>query len=266
MFYLLVYLKKIVEVVGGIKFFCFILGQEASSSQAVDQLLRRLQEMYVVFDFEAKGFVANDSKFFIKRPETFLNIPFYDNETDCIVLELQERNSAGEPLPDPFKKFCIPPYDGGVFHFISHSGGEPKHTDKVEIIVDPESEEAKKDIENFRSISEHFLKDRGIDPYLYKFEGGNENIITNPKRILFRTDLGKGGSGSPGFVIMNNELYIASMLLRGYPEWYFNDDLRGLREHWDHFWLVEQGANMKYVYSAMKTKNSELFNNIFVEN
>lgn len=221
--------------------------------------------MFAVFDFFEAGPLVNERKFYMKPINRVLEIPFYDIETDCIVLEIQETNGAHQSLPEPFTKFSLPKLDG-TFHFLSHSDCEPKHNDKVEVILDPTTEQSRKDIEFIRGESNNFLKYHKKDVSSCKFEEGAHNTLANYQRFLFHTCLGRGGSGSPGVMFQpNGDVVVVTMLLHGYPDWYYSEGCSDIKDQWSKTYCVEQGANMCVVYKKIKEKSPELCRNIFRE-
>lgn len=239
--------------------------QEAEGGSSADYFLRALKKLFVAFDFDKPPMVlSEDTIFSLKAPASTGDIPFFDPETDCIVLEIQERNRAGGSLPPPFKKFSLPILDGS-FHFISHSDNEHKHTDEVEFI-DSSTQKTKADIQYLRKKSEDFLKHYNKDPAVYKVEEGGNNMLDNIHRFLFNTCLAKAGSGSPGVILQpNGDVAVVTMLLHGYPDWYYNDGCSDIKQEWLKSDCVEQGANMLAIYNKMKARNPELCHNVFGE-
>ena len=221
-----------------------------------------LRDIFVVFDYKTEVQPASGKKFYLQPLHAWKDVPFLNNQTDCIVLEIKPTNGDGESLPFPFKVFSIPHLDRS-FWFISHSGGEHKHTEKVNTILNLDSQQTQKDIKLAREKSAELLELFGKDTTMYKCESG-ENKLDNRARLLFHTSLGKGGSGSPGVVQRaDGSVTVVTMLLHGYPDWYYNDNCRDLLEHWDKRLCVEQGALMSSIYNQMKEDNLALSDDIF---
>lgn len=241
------------------KFYLLNISDNQPSDAGIDEYLQRLDNIYVVFNFlKSRNFEERD-RFWVKAPATKNDIPFFDRNTDCIVLELQQ----SDILPLPFQMFSVPRLDGH-FHLIGHSSCEPKHTDKVDVILDPTSNVVQRDIEAVKAASEEFLRRNGKDTTSCKFEDGFPNILNNNDRFLFHTCLGKGASGSPGVLVQENgTLVVVTMLLHGYPDWFYSERCSDIRQNWNPEYCVEQGANMVSVYNAMLDKNIQLCSEIF---
>ena len=182
-------------------------------------------------------------------------IHFEDSETDTAILELSESH-FGTPMPPAFKYFSGHDFTN-KFYFIGHSEGKPLSINKVDKIVDMNSKESKFDRANVRQIS---LNHTGR-PY----EINSVESLTNKHRFLFHCKFTKGASGSPGIVCLSDgRKVVVTMLLRGYPEWYYDPSMEAFKANWSKDELcVEQGVKLESLYKIMKKKNPELCNAIF---
>ncbi|KAL3874780.1 hypothetical protein ACJMK2_037749 [Sinanodonta woodiana] len=86
----------------------------------------------------------------------------------------------------------------------------------------------------------------------------------NQSKILFDCTFSKGASGSPGFIISSHMPYIVTMLLRGYPDWLYDENVSkkektGIQDGY----TFEQGVCLSEVYDDMKVRNPELCLEIF---
>ncbi|WAR31148.1 hypothetical protein MAR_033690 [Mya arenaria] len=247
----------------------FSSGRQASDytdtdgHQAHDQtVLASLVDAYVDFQY-----LREDHQFplrtrFKLKPLTSLgDIPFFDEATDCIVLELL-KNDQESPMPSPFTFFSFPQFDKS-FHLIGHPEGKRKKVDQVSTALDVTKAKTQADIKLVRDMSKQFIEDndRSVDDFPYDFEGSAN--VDNTSRFLFHCCVGKGASGSPGVVVQDDgRVVVVTMLLHGYPDWYYSEKSDSFRQGWRQECCVEQGANMRAVYEKMlsnKTLRDEIF-------
>ncbi|KAK3598087.1 hypothetical protein CHS0354_036984 [Potamilus streckersoni] len=176
---------------------------------------------------------------------------FYQNkELDTAILKLKHSSSD---FPCQLTRFChcvknLPMY------FVGHSNHQVKKFDKTNPRHVTHSM-----IEQYQTFSKQNLigcleKYRGYD--------GAED----PRKILFdcSTTFNKGASGSPGFIISSHDKlpYVVSMLLRGYPDWYHDEEMKEKRCI-PHGYTFEQGVRITEVYKHMKDHNPRLCSEIF---
>lgn len=211
---------------------------------------------YVNFKYLEDGHSNEVDRFYIKQISSESDISYFDNELDCLVLEL-ENNRSGQPMPPPFRKF-----DAATsrFHLIGHSQSEVKTFDKVNEVLDPRQYDTNKMITTALERCENKLRQIGMNPDDYPYHDGC-NSLFNLNRYLFHCRMSNGASGSPGIIIVNGEAVVVTMLLRGYPGWYYENS--EMRAKWEESFCIEQGANMMSVATAIKDKNQELFQEIF---
>lgn len=241
--------------------FYFFSGAQPDNDASFNECLKALKEMYVVFDYLTPESLTPEKKFYLKRIDTLADIPFRDGETDCIVLEIQQ--ASGAEMPPPFQVFSYPPLEKG-FWFLSHPDGKHMCTEKVSIILKPDAEQTQRDIQFAKQKSDALLVSRTKDKSVYKFQSGVFNTPENLKRLLFHTGLAHGASGSPGVVVRGDGVVaVVTMLLRGYPDWFYCEGCSDIKQYWDPAYCVEQGANMTCIYNKMKISNPVLCENIF---
>ncbi|KAK3589912.1 hypothetical protein CHS0354_034927 [Potamilus streckersoni] len=90
--------------------------------------------------------------------------------------------------------------------------------------------------------------------------------IDDLHRVLLHCSFGKGASGSPGFWIRpnNGQSYVVLMLVRGYPDWYYDDKHpAATKAGFPLNHLVEQGVSMESIYNDMKNNAPGLWEDIF---
>ncbi|XP_060578485.1 uncharacterized protein LOC132735549 [Ruditapes philippinarum] len=208
------------------------------------------EDVFALFEYKKDEPISEHQKFSFTAA-----VPFRDNETDCAILELEEKCNGTE-LPRSFKYFSLPRLNQR-FTFIGHSLGKLMEFNHVDKIIDIGSVQTKSDIIQVKQKSlEHSGKDYDMPPH---------NILTNPKRFLFHCKFTKGASGSPGVVTLPDGRYVVvTMLLCGLPDWYYdsNVDARVICS-WPKDHCVEQGVNLKSVYEKMYQENKSLCYHIF---
>ncbi|XP_060552617.1 uncharacterized protein LOC132713929 isoform X2 [Ruditapes philippinarum] len=207
-------------------------------------------EVYARFEFIKDGPITEHQIFRFKAA-----VHFRDNETDCAILELEEKCNGTE-IPRSFKYFCLTRLNK-KFSLIGHPLGNAMEFNHVDKIIDIESEETKRDIIEVKQRSlKHSGKDYDMPPH---------NILNNPKRFLFHCKFTKGASGSPGVVTCSDgRIVVVTMLLCGLPDWYYDSNVdANVRSQWPKDHCVEQGVNLKYVYEKMYQCNKSLCNQIF---
>lgn len=201
------------------------------------------------------------NKFHFKPVQTCGDIPFFDEETDVIVLELLV--GQNQDLPMQFLYFGIPKLDKS-FQLITHSNGNPKEIDKVTKMVDINNPQTVEDIKFLRTESRRFIEERSMSTDIYPCETRPHNLLDNRSRLLFHCASGKGASGSPGVQITaSGQVVVVTMLIHGYPDWRYGDNCEALRSSWPEAYTIEQGINFASVFSKMRAQNRTLCDEIF---
>lgn len=122
----------------------------------------------------------------------------------------------------------------------------------------------KQDIEILRTESKRYIQVNNGDPRKYPCETPPHNMLTNPSRLLFSCASSKGASGSPGIQITaNGQIVVVTMLLHGYPDFFYDKDCELLKANWPKEYTIEQGVNFASVFAKMKKNNSSLSDEIF---
>ena len=188
------------------------------------------------------------------------DIPFYDEDLDCVVLKFADTVAE---LPPPLE-FCFDTENRG-FSLITQRAQESdikKCRDKVNFFLDPSSDETHRNVKYIIRKSEQFLRQNGKDR-----EAGtvtdDMDQLRNPHRVLFNCCSAKGASGAPGIIMRDGKPYVVTMLLHGYPNWYYKENLISLREYWPDLYTVEQGIDIKAMEVKVKNNNRGLYDNLF---
>ncbi|XP_052223676.1 uncharacterized protein LOC127839360 isoform X2 [Dreissena polymorpha] len=235
-------------------------GQVDEPSQVA--ALSKLKDAYVDFSFvkDDQYRYKEHSVFNLKPLHSLKDVPFFDNGTDCIVLEILP-NTKGTPMPLPFSLFSPPKLEEG-FHIIGHPGGSKKTFDHVDRFIDPGKEKTKKDIHTIKSESKKFLAKHGKDEHDYQFDVAH--TIYSKDRFLFHCTSSQGASGAPGVVVdEDGRVFVVTMLLHGYPDWYYDPKSNGFKTEWPKQYCVEQGASMKAIFIQMQKEKPDLCKEIF---
>jgi hypothetical protein len=220
-------------------------------------------DVKIDFNFEIENQTSHDiHKFTFKRIKTKEEIPFLDEATDVIVLELDIK--PGQVVPPNFTNFGIPKLDRS-FTLITHSKGDPKAFDKVNKMVDINDPKTIEDIEKLRQQSREYVSRNNKDPSVHTCDTRPYNTLDNKDRLLFHCASGKGASGSPGVqVTSDGKVVVVTMLLHGYPDWYYDEKCKTLKNDWQKVYTVEQGVNFASVYTTIMNRNKQLCDDIFV--
>lgn len=175
-------------------------------------------------------------------------LKFEDDELDVAVLELEEPHN----FPEKFSVFSGPAANDKVF-LIGHPHGERMMLNTMDASYDMTMEKY------------GVLKEASIKHCSKEYDLPHPNTLTNLDRYLLNCKFTKGASGAPGVVVQEDgTVIVVTMLLRGYPDWYYDPDLpEELRISWPQDFCIEQGANMNSVYFKMKEREPELCTDIF---
>ncbi|XP_053381500.1 uncharacterized protein LOC123557284 [Mercenaria mercenaria] len=237
---------------------------QEDSSQNGDGHLCHLSDHNIFVDF---NFLTENqprperNKFHFKHIRRVEDIPFEDEETDTIVLELE--NEPNKRLPMQFTNFGIPVLDK-TFHLITHSNGRPKEFDKVYKMVDINAPQTFDDINFLNQESRRFLAEKGKCADRHPCEIRPYDILANHNRMLFHCASNKGASGSPGVqVTSSGRVVVVTMLLHGYPDWYYDRECEDIKAGWPEQYTIEQGVNFASVYVKMRNKNASLCADVF---
>ncbi|KAH3792463.1 hypothetical protein DPMN_145981 [Dreissena polymorpha] len=85
------------------------------------------------------------------------------------------------------------------------------------------------------------------------------NNINNVNRILFNCTSTQGASAAPGVAVRNGVVYVVTMLLCGFPDWYYDSRSESFRKNFPNNCRVEQGADMTAIEFKAKTDNEKLW-------
>jgi len=247
-----------------------ILGAIPIDEMTLGPILSRMSNGFVHFQYlENNQEMHRSTKCYLKPVRCYSDIPFFDEETDCIVLEIEPcQDVARFPMPEPFTLFSPAV---GKFDLIGHTGGDPKACDTVTDIVDPSDDRTKADItflkqqcDVMKQQNEVMMRNNRMDSNRFVFDYGDHNNALNEKRILFHCNSSKGASGAPGIqVLEDGRIVVVTMLLHGYPDWYYDKQFATFTPDWPKIYCIEQGTVMREVYLKMLAKKPELCTEVF---
>ncbi|XP_045204655.2 uncharacterized protein LOC123557304 [Mercenaria mercenaria] len=205
--------------------------------------------VYCAFEYFKNNEPEKERKYRFKP-----TIPFKNEETDTAIIELVD-NLDGTPMPPPFELFGFPDLTGR-FTLMGHEGSIMKYN-TVDQIINRDHHITLEDIQ--------LVKEYNNTKTNESYEFPPYNTLTNENRILFHCKFSKGASGSPGMLVFENgSVVVVTMLLCGYPNWYYNERIdRQLRSDWPEEYCIEQGADMVKVGNIMRIENLQLYQDIF---
>ena len=196
------------------------------------------ENVYVNFNFLSTSNTATITKFYLTS-----NVVFEDEVLDIAVVELK----PGPELPPPFRNFSQP-QPGSKSTFVGHPSGEPKQLNQVDglsAVNEPIKEEAVE----WSSRLARYDGFAGMDA---------------PGRILFTCSFQKGGSGSPGIALIGEQAVVVTVLLHGYPDWFYDPNFdQNIKNSIGNQQRIEQGVSMKDLYFRMRDVNTVLRDAIF---
>ena len=223
---------------------------EFARGEGCSNHLLEKSSVYVDFNFvnppsdQSNNTDVGNNKFYFKP-----SVKFENEDLDVAVLELKERE--GVPFPDALINFSqVSP--NKMFTFIGHPAGGTKKQNEVDGPV-------YLDTETYRKAVNWSMRVQGSDGFV------GVNI---PERLLFHCSFQQGGSGSPGIAVEGGKkAVVVTMLLRGYPEWYYDPACNTqLREQVARDSCIEQGVDMVALYQKMHSENPDLCYSIFGQN
>ena len=230
----------------------FLSHEKGASEQCIGGLLyvEALQHpnVFCLFDYFKEIQFTDVKKYFLKPV-----VHFFDDKTDTAVLELRD-NRVDNPLPPPFELLNAQ-YTVTDFTLIGHNGAAMVYNE-VDQVVDRDSETTCNDIQ--------WIKDYSLETTGFNYELLPHNVVLNDQRILFHCKLNHGASGSPGIVVLDDRVVVVTMLLCGYPDWYYSPDVdQRTRTDWPEQYCIEQGVDMFSVSKTMSSSKPDLYTDIF---
>ena len=199
--------------------------------------------MYVEF-----GYLTNTSV--TEKVYFTSNVMFENEKLDVAIVELQE--SEGQTLPVPLT--VSPNTLTGTrprFTFVGHPGGEFKQLNPVDGFVEVDNYQK----ETASTWSNIVAKTDG-------YEG-----IDNPGRILFHCSFQKGGSGSPGIAVVGNTPVVVTVLLHGYPDWFYDPNFdKRIKDTVHNQQRIEQGVLMESLHQLLLAEAPDICKDIFRTN
>ena len=208
-----------------------------------------LESVKIKFDYTSSG-DYDDSNIFEVEPKVL----YYNETLDTVILQLKANGKVR--FPPPFRRldhFPVPAKDENLkIYLIGHPHGSPQRVNLEIGLWNPTEEK-------MQSLAT-FCKDEG---YKYGYAG-----LDKTERLVIKCQFEHGASGCPGVVVLDDQLYLVTMLLRGFPDFYFNEQFKGeKKEKFPRCNLFQQGVNIGAIYEDLK-KNptyAPIFQDIFIE-
>lgn len=201
------------------------------------------------FEVDFNYIDAKSSHFFEVEPK----ILYMDESREIAILQLKPHDQMS--FPPPIKKFVrLNPFtdENEEIFLIGHDKGESKKINAGIGIWNPTPKK---------------LKDLQMTSIEYGKEDGYIDI-DRKDRLVIQCKFASGASGSPGMVIYNNVPHVAFVYIRGFPDFYYNQQFPDeKRKRFPSDKLLQQGVNIGNLFDAL-SKNKEyldLRNEIFPE-
>ena len=218
--------------------FIFLLGPRIGSDP-----FAVLANTKVYVDF---GFLSHAST--MKKVYLTSAVVFSNESLDIAIVQLK-KPPGSQTLPEPLT-LCKETLPEDQFTFVGHPGGEVKQLNPINGFVEITNEQKKEAV-----IFSH--KATGTDGY---------DGIDNPRRILFHCSFQKGGSGSPGLVVVDDIPVVITVLLHGYPDWFYDSKVdKRIKDTVHNHNKIEQGVLMESLYELLH-ESPELCKDIFRAN
>ena len=196
------------------------------------------ENVYINFDYLSNN-TEGARKFYLTS-----NVVFEDKDLDVAVVAMKPTTG----FPPPFRHFGQAK-PNNKFTFVGHPFGEPKQLNQVDGLL----------AVSLQTKAEAVAWSRGVSGTDDGFDG-----IDTPGRILFHCSFEKGGSGSPGIALVGRQAVVVTVLLHGYPNWYYDPNFdQGIKNRVTNQQRIEQGVNMADLYLKMREVNRDLCDAIF---
>ena len=168
---------------------------------------------------------------------------FEDEVLDIAVVELK----AAREFPPPFRNFGQA-QPNSKFTFVGHPFGEPKQMNQVDGLSAVSTETKAEAVAWSREVASY---------------DGFAGMETSG-RIMFHCSFQKGGSGSPGIAVVGEQAVVVTVLLHGYPDWFYDPNFdQDIKNRVANQQRIEQGVSMIDLHYKIHEVNSDLCNEIF---
>ncbi len=194
--------------------------------------------VWVQFNYKPGECDSEGHRFMLKE------LVYRSTDLDCAIVKLCNPHNAN--LPPPITKFNN--VGQGVLHLIGHDGGNTKKLDPACIIQNPTSDQV--------AEAERILNGMGHGRNLYA------GIISND-RVHFQCSFKHGSSGSPGVVRCGDQLYVVTMISKGYPDFYYRLNDQQQREiSLPNEFFIEEGIDITAILGDLHTHKTYLYEDI----
>ncbi|KAK3100284.1 hypothetical protein FSP39_017553, partial [Pinctada imbricata] len=182
------------------------------------------------------------------------NIPFGCKDLDVLILELVGIEAEHSPkYPRRYILNSSDPISTDHLHVLAHPDGSVLKSDlNCHLLTEEDRKYIKNNkIEKWREISTRLSVD--------EIERVYKNLLdctSNQQQVLFNVSKSTthGASGAPCIVERNNIQVVFAMLIKGYPNFFFNNLTKREQEEADPKLLVEACLPMAMVSKALKEK------------
>ncbi|XP_062622369.1 uncharacterized protein LOC134283870 [Saccostrea cucullata] len=211
----------------------------------------RLADPSVFVDFGYEETYQTDN---MKRFRVEPCIVYCNEKLDIGVLQLKH-NDYGTAFPKPltnFDKFTQEMHENYPIYLVGHTNALRKSMDFIMKYWHPFDHRIKE-------LSEWY-EDEFEFKHGYGFTG-----IKDQTRLHFQCSFRHGASGCPGFIVRSKgDIRVVTVLLRGFPDfYYFSNFTEEERDRVTTDKLIQQGSDMEAIWEDMKSKNWELYREIF---
>lgn len=201
----------------------------------------------VKIEFERKQYLNREdqNKIFDFQP----TIAYSDDEYDVAVLELKP-HVANAPFPKALE--CFGEVCDGEIHLVGHPGGrQMKEDSEVEPFWLPRHAEI---INEYIGGLRHWSKTTFPNKEDYY-----KHLLEKPRKIMFHTTFDNGSSGSPGFMLRNEQPCVVVMVRGGTPSCFYDNLFPHIKV--EDIQKVEYGFAMSDIYLKMwNSTNSSIRN------
>ncbi|KAK3087702.1 hypothetical protein FSP39_009367 [Pinctada imbricata] len=210
-------------------------------------LFERLNEAFVDFNY-----ISSFQEERYQRYRLEPKIVYRNEQLDVAILCLKQ-NDYGTPFPEAitnFDHFCREQHENYSIYLVGHSQAHIKEMDRVLRYWEP---------------MQHRIDDLNKwSKKKYELEYDPEGLMKSSERIMFQCSFRQGASGAPGFYVdPTGRAVLVTMLLRGFPAFFYYDNFKDERKNIDDKYLKQQGVNIGEVMKDIQQRDSSLHKEIF---
>ena len=208
----------------------------------------KLQSVKIKFDYTSSG-DYDESNIFEVEPKVI----YCSEILDTVILRLKPNGKVG--FPPPFRRLnhCLVPEDEKLtIYLIGHPHGSHQRVNLDIRLWNPTEEK-------MQSLAT-FCKEEGYNSDGYAG-------LDKDERLVMKCEFEHGASGCPGVVVLgDNQLYLVTMFLRGFPNFYFSKLFTAeKKEKFPKRNLFQQGVKIAAIHADLKENPmyADIFEDIF---